>query len=233
MLISILKRILIYVIGLFLLSSGVAFSAHCGIGVSPVGTVPVALRDSFALELGLCSTLAMIFYMFVQMALLGKKYKLINLTQIFASFLFGFFIFVAESIMRYICAQIGQPMDPELYAIKLLYLFASFICIGTGVYLYLEAKMINLPADGVFVAFHQRTGISIPKSKIMFDISATALAALIAFTFAPNHEIGFIREGTIIACFAVGMIIGFWKRTLKDKVQKFIYSDLNGDLAQN
>ena len=223
MIASILKRTLIYIIGLFILSSGVAFSAHCGIGVSPVGTIPVALKYSFNMELGLCSTLAMIFYMFVQALLLGRKYKLINTLQIFASIMFGGFIFVTEQALKTICDFLETPMVPTTYPLQLLYLAISIFFGGTGVFLYLKGRMVNLPADGVFVAFHQRFGVSIPKSKITFDFSSTTLAALIALIFMDGFSsITFIREGTILSCILVGPIIGFWNKVIGSRIENFI-----------
>ena len=223
MIASILKRTLIYIIGLFILSSGVAFSAHCGIGVSPVGTIPVALKYSFNMELGLCSTLAMIFYMFIQALLLGRKYKLINTLQIFAAIMFGGFIFVTEQALKTMCDYLETPMVPTTYPLQLLYLATSIFFVRTGVLLSLTGRMVNLPADGGSVAFHQRFGVSIPKSKITFDFSSTTLAALIALIFMDGFSsITFIREGTILSCLLVGPIIGFWNKVIGSRIENFI-----------
>lgn len=238
MFLSIIKRTVIYIIGLFILSAGVAFSAHCGIGVSPVGTVPMALMLSFKLELGLCSTLAMIFYILLQMIILGRKYKPINILQIFAAVMFGTFIFVTERGLKLVCSYLSAPMEPTSYFTQLLYLAISIICVGTGVFLYLKGRMVNLPADGVFVAFHQRFNVSIAKSKISFDFFSVSLATIIAIYFI--GQAGFIREGTILSCFLVGPIIGFWNKVLGHRIENFItpkklkdHNQKKVDLSQN
>lgn len=153
MIASILKRTLIYIIGLFILSSGVAFSAHCGIGVSPVGTIPVALKYSFNMELGLCSTLAMIFYMFVQALLLGRKYKLINTLQIFASIMFGGFIFVTEQALKTICDYLETPMVPTTYPLQLLYLAISIFFGVPGSFYTLKGAWLTYPLMGFLWLF--------------------------------------------------------------------------------
>lgn len=186
-----IKRLSVYIIGLFILSLGVAFSAHCGLGASPIGTVPLSLSQSFGINLGICSAIAMVFCIVIQILMLRSKYKWINIFQIFTAIFFGLFVSVAEKAMLYVF-----PNDPSLYIFKIIYLVVSILCIAVGVYLYLKGNLLNLPADSVFVVVHQKYGLSIANSKIIVDFSYTLLAAVICLSFI--GEITCVREGTLL-----------------------------------
>lgn len=212
---QLLKRVSIYIVGLFVLCVGVAFSAHCGLGASPIGTVPLAISQSFNLNLGICSALAMFFCVFLQIAMLRSKYKWINIFQVFTAVFFGLFVSLAEKALLFVF-----PEDPVSYIYQLLYLFVSIICIASGVYLYLKGRLLNLPADSVFVVIHQKFGINIGNSKVLFDFSYTVLAVLICLSFM--GEVTCVREGTLISVLLVGKCIGILNKLCNIHIEHFI-----------
>ena len=64
------RRLFVYVTGMFLLATGVAFSIKSGLGVSPVSSFPYALSLVFQRDVGLMSTIVFTAYVLIQMLLL-------------------------------------------------------------------------------------------------------------------------------------------------------------------
>ena len=90
------KRILIYVLGLYLTAMGVVFSARSALGVSPVSSLGNVLfqigRDAGApavVNLGNCTTAVFCLYLLVELLILRRDFKAEMLLQIVVSLLFG------------------------------------------------------------------------------------------------------------------------------------------------
>ena len=84
-------RIVVYIIGLFFLALGVAFSINSGLGVSPVNSLPYVISLITGVEIGTMVIIVFSFYILVQILVLRKDFKWINLTQIIFSTIFGYF----------------------------------------------------------------------------------------------------------------------------------------------
>ena len=75
------KKALIYVTGLLFMAFGVAFSVNSSLGVSPVNSLPYVISRITGLDLGNCVIGIFAFYILVQILLLRKKFRPIDLTQ--------------------------------------------------------------------------------------------------------------------------------------------------------
>ena len=86
------KRLLIYVLGLFLMAAGVVFSARSSLGVSPVSSLGNVIyqigRDAGApayVNLGNCTTAVFCVYLLIELIILGRNFKPAMLLQIAVS----------------------------------------------------------------------------------------------------------------------------------------------------
>ena len=66
------KRIVIYLAGLFFVALGVAFSVNSNLGVSPVNSLPYVVSRILGKDLGTCVTVIFIGYILIQILLLRK-----------------------------------------------------------------------------------------------------------------------------------------------------------------
>ena len=96
------KKIILYVLGLFILAMGVAFSVKSNLGVSPVSSVPYVLSRIFPLSLGFWTVIFYLFCMLLQVFILRREYKIFNLLQIAASFVFGLFTDLTINIISFL-----------------------------------------------------------------------------------------------------------------------------------
>lgn len=205
-----LVRVFIYCIGLFIMAIGVTFSVKSNLGVSPVNSIPYVISIIAGLDQGLCVSLIFFSYIILQFFILKKDFKFQNLLQVICASLFGYFVSFSNMIFYF------EP-SPN-YFIRMVYMAASIILIGIGVFLYLEAELIPLPAEGVMLALKKKTAFEFHNIKIGFDLITVAAAVLLSFIFLEN--IYGIREGTFIAAFLVGKVVGLIPKLFKKEVKK-------------
>ena len=86
------KRYILFIIGLFFMGMGVAFTRHGELGVSPISSVANILSYKFTFwSMGEWLTFTNILLIVAQILILRKNFKLIQLIQVPLSFLFGAF----------------------------------------------------------------------------------------------------------------------------------------------
>ena len=192
-------RFLFYAIGLFILALGVAFSINSRLGVSPVSSLPYVASLITGLNLGLLVMASYLIYIMLQIILLGKKFRWIDLTQLLFSVLFGYFVDLTKVLL-------GDFRIPT-YPGQLLMLGISMILISIGVVLYVNVNLINMPMEALTVAVRDRL---FPKRtfsdvKIMLDTTVVTTAILLSFLFLKN--VSGVREGTVLSALLVGRIM--------------------------
>lgn len=191
-----LKRYLIFLVGLYVNALGVSFVTKASLGTSPISSIPYVLSLNMAFSLGTLTIFFSVLLILLQLIILRKKFKLEHWLQLPISMVFGLFIDLTMVQLSFI--------QPTNYISSLLYLLIGCSILGFGVYTEILADVAMLPGESfvraVCLTWHTEFGIT----KIIFDISMTAIAVILSFLFAGKLQ--GIREGTIIAAFLVGYI---------------------------
>jgi len=208
----IMQRLAVYVCGLFILSMGVAFSINADLGVSPVSTFPYVLSHLTAFSVGTLTTAMMAIFILLQIAILRKDFKWLNLTQLVFSFIFGYFV----DFSRWIVGDFTFPT----YFGSLGMLIISIIFITTGVVMFIGAKIVPLPTEGFCLAVEQKMeNGKFHIIKMIMDCSLVALGLSFALIF--GDELHGIREGTIISAIAIGKTIPYVRKALNPILRRF------------
>ena len=190
-------RVGIYCVGLFILSLGVALSINADLGLSPVSSWPITVHMASGIGAGFSKTMFLVLCLLVQIAILGKNFKWIQVTQIIFSFLFGFFLDLAIWI-------IGDFAIPTYFG-QLTMLWMSILLISTGLAIYLAADLVSLPAEGIIDALMQKyPALTFQKIKVVKDCILVMLA--VATTLIFMGGIYGVREGTVLAALFVGRL---------------------------
>ena len=205
-------RLLVYASGLFIMSLGVAFSVNSSLGVSPLNSIPYVLNQITGLTLSLSVIIVCVVFILFQIILLGGQFQLIQLTQIFFSALFGYFIDLAN--------WITDGFTIPTYFGKLLMLAISVVLIALGVTLYVGAQLIPMPLEGFPLALAQRFGQPFPKMKNLVDCAMVVIAMLLSLVFL--HTLVGIREGTVISAIVIGRLMGVIRRPLTTKLNQLL-----------
>lgn len=210
-----LRRVFIYCLGFFLIALGISISARSSLGVSPVNSIPYTVSLLSGVEQGLCTTAFFLVLILVQFLISPKDFSPASFLQILCSFVFGWFVTLANRCTFFI-------PTPDHYWMQLLYIFISLFFVAAGVFLYVNADLLPLPSEGVMLIFSKRTKIPFHICKMGFDCLVVILAAVISL-LAKGTLMG-VREGTIIAAVFVGILIKpiakKWLPSLKEFLAK-------------
>ena len=208
-------RIVAYAIGLLILAFGVAFSVNSNLGVSPANSFPYVVSLILNTKMGNCVTVIFICYILLQILILRKDFQWINLTQILFSTLFGKFVDFAKMILDGFCFP--------TYAGRLLMLAISIVLIAIGISMYMGAKLVNMPTEGLASAIAAKLpNKEFHQTKVMVDCASVGTALILSVCFLGGLQ--GIREGTIISAIVIGKVIPYANKVTRPLLQKFCFS---------
>jgi uncharacterized protein len=203
-----LRRVILCLLGNFVLAFGVAMAVKADLGITPVNSIAFVLSKVFSLDHGLMTGVIYAGYVLLQLALLRSEFRVNNLLQAGAAVMFGWFVFLCNHLLAF--------QVPDFYLVRLLFLLSGVIIIGLGIMLYLRAAILPQPAEGLILAIQKKTGWKLHNIKVAFDSSVVVIAAIISF-IAIKKVIG-IREGTLISMIGIGKCLGFFTKYLGEKI---------------
>jgi len=211
-----MKKLLIFLFGLYLMSIGVVFSVNANLGVSPISCVPYIYDLASPLTVGQTTIILNVLLIFLQMILLRKAYKPFQLIQFPMVFLFGMFIDMNVRVFHGVIAY-----D---YPTELLLCLLSCLILGFGVFLEIKASLTFLPGEGLALAISDTFNVEFGKAKIGTDTSLVILGVISSFVIMSSVE--GIREGTIIAALLVGFTVRVYDRIFPFVDRLFALDDL-------
>jgi len=213
---KIVQRLLIYILGLFFLAIGVAFSVNSNLGVSPVNSLPLIISNISGIKMGTCVTAVFSAFVLTQILILRRDFKWINLLQVLFATIFGYFVNFAKALL-------GSFAIPT-YIGQIIMLSISIFFIALGLTFYLSAKIVPMPMEGLTAAMVMKLpGISFHKMKIVLDTAAVAGAAVLSLVFRGN--IDGLGEGTLITALACGKLMA----VLMKRIQPYLDKLCSGD----
>ncbi len=209
-----IARIAAYAIGLLILAFGVAFSVNSNLGVSPANSFPYVVSLILDTKMGNCVTVIFICYILMQILILRKDFQWINLSQILFSTLFGKFVDFAKLVLDGFCFP--------TYAGRLLMLAISIVLIAIGISMYMGAKLVNMPTEGLASAIAAKLpNKEFHQTKVMVDCASVGTALILSVCFLGGLQ--GIREGTIISAIVIGKVIPYANKVTKPILQKFCF----------
>lgn len=222
------KRLLCYIAGMFIVAVGINISKTAGLGISPVSSIPYAVELIWGIELGLAAMMINVMVILLQIMLLRKKFKPIQLLQVLITYVLSFFI--TYTSRAYLLFWLPEPAN---YGVSLFYLAISIVLIGVGVFFYLMPHWLPLPAEGLAKAVETVTKGKLPfhRCKSIVDTSMVCISAIMSLIFL--NSLVSVREGTILAAVFVGKVVGILNKRYKSRVQKWLGGDDKKPLSEN
>lgn len=221
----IMKRWILYINGVFFLSSGVSLSILADFGVSPVSTLAYALSLVTGFSVGLMAFAANILYLILQDALNKSVPWKEHIFQLILSVLFGFFINMTLAVFEFIL-----PSSPGLL-LRVIYLICSLFVIAFGLFFLFSSKLPVLPYDGLTYALSKFFKWSVGKAKVNSDLVNVSVAGVICLAFL--RHLGSIGLGTLVSAVFIGRILGLIMNKLGRVIQRWIsqiHSERSGQI---
>ncbi len=199
---NLIKRVLLFMVGLFIMSLAVALSVKARLGVSPISCIPQVFSVKYPLSLGQLTMIFNVFLIFLQIVLLRKKYRPFQLVQLPVVIFFGIFIDFSLFLL--------SDLNVTGYAGRLFFCLLSCAILALGVFFEVKAGITYLPGEGVALALKQTTGVEFGRAKISVDSSMVIVGVLFSFLFF-KQLVG-AREGTLLAAVLVGHLVRFYSK---------------------
>ena len=234
---KIVKRVVIYLVGLLIIALGINISKMSGLGIAPVSSVPRALEvtlSNFGISVpignqNLITTGNMVIVIYcllviAQLIVLRKDFKAYNILGVPIAIVFGKMVDLVgidPKAFGHLLNRINFPF-PQNYPMKLVYIFASIIIIGIGVFVYLRPNLVPMPAEGLAAAISQKTGKQFGNCKTLVDTSLITIALLIQLIFLGGFksftgDTVVVREGTILCAVCIGQVVKFLNKKFPAK----------------
>lgn len=201
-------RVPMYFIGLFIMTIGIAISVKSNLGVSPVSSIPYTMTCVWGIEMGKATILFHCALVILQIVILRKNFKLVDLLQIAVGIIFGYFTTFCNSCVSYL------PTTDNL-VVRIIMMLVSTVFIAFGIFLYMPANIIPLAGEGVMQAISDTTRVEFSKVKITFDVSMVLISVIVCLIMI--HSFGSVGIGTIAAALLVGIVLGIITKLLGDK----------------
>lgn len=210
------RRILTYLLGLFIMTIGIGLSLKSNLGVSPVSSIPYTITLITGIEMGKATMLFHVLLIVFQLALLRSEFKGKHMFQLMVAVVFGYFTTFSNYLMTFL-------PTPETYMLRLIILLISIVCVAIGIFLYLPPDMVPLAGEGAMQAVAHKTGIAFPKVKVAFDTLMVLISGTTCWFLL--RGLGSVGAGTIISALLVGSVLSFIMKAYKHKLNAFLSGD--------
>ena len=187
--------------GIAVMGLGIDIVVKADLGNSPISATPNVLSLGFtAVSFGTFMLGWQCFLVLVQIALLRREFRLVDLWQIPISVFFGVCI---DAFM----ALLG-PAAPTSYVASWLWLAGGMAVLALGIVMTVVSGTVMNCGEAVVQAVVRKTGARFGTVKVGFDLACAALACLCAFLFV-GHLAG-VREGTFVCAAFTGVIVNVY-----------------------
>ena len=160
---NLIKRYILFLIGLFIASMGVAFSTKAGLGTSPVSSIPYSVSlVSTLLTFGGWLNLLSVIQITTQVLILKGK---VNYLEIFVQTVLAFVYGYLTNLSCYLI----RNLTVTTYPMQLLYMAIGCVVLAFGLWIQLKGKVAMLPGEAMNRAIAQVTGKKYENIKIEME----------------------------------------------------------------
>lgn len=210
-----LKRICLFVVGLFVMSLGVAFSIVSTLGTTPISSISYSLTLITHINIGITTFVFNAFLILVQLVILRSKFHKRRWLQLINCVLFGYFTDLALYLVSFVPFEATIPF-------YILFLVLSIFLIALGIFIYMPANIAPLPGEGCVEAIAIVSGWRFSSVKIAFD-ATMVIISLIMCGLWYTSMFGAVNIGTFISAF----FVGFTLRQIANLYNRLTGSEIN------
>lgn len=194
-----IRRICQFVIGLFIMSFGVAFSIVSTLGTTPISSISYALVLITDINIGITTFVFNAALILLQFLILRSRFHKKRLLQLINCIVFSYFNALALAVVSQI------PFDGSILMMA-VFLIISIFLTAFGIFVYMPANIAPLPGEGCVEAITIVTGWRFSTIKIAFDATMVAVSLVMCALWYTN-VFGAVNVGTVISAFMVGFTL--------------------------
>lgn len=198
------KKILYYILGLFIACLGVTFIIKANIGVGPWDIVTIGLSEKIGFTLGTWIIITQALFLLINALILNKRPEFESVITIL---IWGLAVDFWMKI-------VFKNWELTMYSIPMKWgiFLLGILLIGMGVGIYLTSNLPKMPYDGTMVAISSRFNVGLNISRTILEGTAFVLSFFI------SGSVG-IGLGTVVILLVIGHIIQFFH-----KLSRLVYN---------
>lgn len=197
---NLLQRYLWFILGVAINSFGVAFITKAALGTSPVSSVPYVLDLAFPPTLGEFTFVLNTLYVLMQVAMLRRDFKPIQLLQLAVNVVFSALIDVSMGFLGW--------LNPTTLPLQLVSLVAGCAILALGIAIEVAPNVLVVPGEGLVRTISGVTENPFGTCKVAFDVTLVAIAVVLSFIFF--GRLNGLGLGTIVSALAVGRLCNLY-----------------------
>lgn len=209
-----INRIVIYICGIFLLALGGVLAIKSNLGASPISSLPLSISKVSSISLGTAAAILFTIYVGIQILILKRDFKKIQLLQIVFAILFG-------QIMNFFNLIININVN-NFYS-KIFICILSFFITALGVVFTITANIVPVAPDGLAQVISKKARIDFGKAKIYFDCTVVVLS--VSILLVNSKGIDGLGIGTILSALLVGRIVAYINKKFKHKIEEICFAE--------
>ena len=128
---------------------------------------PYAMTCIWGIEMGKATILLHCSLVLLQIILLRRNFKPVNLLQVAVGIVFGYFTTFCNWCVSFL-------PEPDGIVLRVILLLLSVVCIALGIFLYMPPDIMALAGEGTIKAISDVSGMAFAKVKVLFDSSLVA-----------------------------------------------------------
>jgi len=211
---ELIKRYILLIIGVFFIGLGIAVSKRSDLGISPVSSVANVMSIKFNFfTVGTWLLLWNCLFILIQIAILRKSFKPIQLLQFPISLLLGVFTDIGVGMVSYLSA--------ESYSERLSLVLVGMVILAFGITLTVISDTVMNVGEAFVDVVSKSLKMNFGTVKVIFDVSCVALSVILSLIFFDLTVVG-VREGTLITACCTGFVIKLMTKKLKDPLTKWL-----------
>lgn len=194
-----IKRCMLYLIGLNLIAAAVVLNIRYALGVAAFSSVMYSISEIYHISLGTASIICYLVFVLIQ-CILSKKITLTYILEVPLSLAFGLLTDFYDWII--------PALDFSFWLRLLLFSMTMFVT-AMGVFLCVKTDLVLTPTDGIVKTISEVFRLPFSLVKNTFDISLVAVSVLLCLG---NHtELYGIGVGTVLSALCIGRMIKMYE----------------------
>lgn len=206
-----LRRGIVYLAGLVILSFGLMLSTKTGLGASAVTSLPFAISKAFHLSMTAAVFGNYVLMVGLQALIKRRDFSWRDLLQIP---LCG-----VNSVLMGWSGELWT-FQPEILWQKVLLLLGALVLVGVGAAVTVKMEVAPQPPEGLAQTVSDALGRNLGFGKNLVDMTCVGAAALTDLLFG-GGKLSSVGIGTVLAMILVGRVIFLLDRTCIGALRRF------------
>lgn len=206
-----IKRYLLVIFCFVMIGSGVAFTLKAGVGVGAWDALGQTGYDLFGIKAGTVSMILNCVCVLVQILILRKDFRLVQLLQIPCSIVFG-------TVTNFVLYDLLGNVVIDSYILNVLLCVFGVVWNAFFISIIMCIDAVTTALEGACAAMTRLIPLSFSAIRQAVDVICILMITVIVCIFKVPFS---IREGTIIAMLIFGPSIGVFMKGVQPVIERF------------